>query len=143
MSNTYDQRPPGYDLPYPPAPPLANWGRRVVSFLIDWLIVGLPGTAIQLATGSSLGSLVNLVTLLVVANMEGSTGQSPGKKVVGTRVLRIADGSYLGTGLAIGRRLLHLLDALCCLIGYLWPLWDAKRQTFADKMAGTVVVVTG
>lgn len=80
MSNTYDQRPPGYDLPYPPAPPLANWGRRVVSFLIDWLIVGLPGTAIQLATGSSLGSLVNLVTLLVVANMEGAPASRPARR---------------------------------------------------------------
>ncbi len=23
-------------------------------------------------------------------------------------------------------------------IGYLWPLWDAKRQTFADNVCGTV-----
>lgn len=115
----------------------------MVSYLIDWVIVGLPGTAIQLVTGSALGGVLNLVLLVFVANMEGTTGQSPGKKVVGTKVLRSADGSYLGTGLAIGRRLLHLLDALCCMIGYLWPLWDARRQTFADKMAGTVVVVTG
>jgi hypothetical protein len=25
-------------------------------------------------------------------------------------------------------------------IGYLWPLWDGKRQTFADKIVGTVVI---
>ncbi|MDQ1539752.1 MAG: hypothetical protein QOH29_478, partial [Actinomycetota bacterium] len=25
-------------------------------------------------------------------------------------------------------------------LGYLWPLWDSKRQTFADKILKTVVV---
>jgi hypothetical protein len=25
-------------------------------------------------------------------------------------------------------------------LGYLWPLWDAKRQTFADKICSTVVL---
>ena len=27
-----------------------------------------------------------------------------------------------------------------CYFGWLFPLWDAKRQTFADKIIGTVVV---
>jgi uncharacterized RDD family membrane protein YckC len=26
------------------------------------------------------------------------------------------------------------------LLGYLWPLWDDKRQTFADKICSTVVL---
>ena len=34
----------------------------------------------------------------------------------------------------------HVLDSLPCYLGYLWPLWDAKRQTFADKIMSTVVV---
>jgi hypothetical protein len=25
-------------------------------------------------------------------------------------------------------------------LGYLWPLWDAKRQTFADEICSTVVL---
>jgi uncharacterized RDD family membrane protein YckC len=32
-----------------------------------------------------------------------------------------------------------VLDGFCY-VGYLWPLWDDKRQTFADKILGTVVV---
>jgi hypothetical protein len=36
--------------------------------------------------------------------------------------------------------LAHILDSLPCYLGYLWPLWDAKRQTFADKVMGTVVI---
>ena len=46
-------------------------------------------------------------------------------------------GRPIGGGLAFGRELAHVLDGFFY-IGYLWPLWDAKRQTFADKVCGTV-----
>jgi hypothetical protein len=32
----------------------------------------------------------------------------------------------------------HLLDSIVCNLGYLFPLWDAKRQTIADKVMSTV-----
>ena len=32
------------------------------------------------------------------------------------------------------------VDAVICLIGFLFPLWDAKRQTLADKILTTVVL---
>jgi len=32
------------------------------------------------------------------------------------------------------------VDALPCMIGYLFPLWDARRQTFSDKIMNTVVL---
>jgi hypothetical protein len=32
------------------------------------------------------------------------------------------------------------LDSLACYVGWLWPIWDSKRQTFADKIMKTVVV---
>ena len=38
------------------------------------------------------------------------------------------------------RHFAHILDMLPCMIGFLWPLWDAKRQTFADKVIGTFVI---
>jgi uncharacterized RDD family membrane protein YckC len=25
-------------------------------------------------------------------------------------------------------------------VGYLWPLWDDKRQTFADMLLNTIVI---
>ena len=42
--------------------------------------------------------------------------------------------------MAFVRQLAHILDGIPCYIGYLWPLWDAKRQTFADKVIGTYVI---
>ena len=44
----------------------------------------------------------------------------------------------LGFGLSIVRQLAHIVDSLICYIGYLFPLWDAKRQTLADKIMTTV-----
>ena len=71
---------------------------------------------------------------------QGKTGQSIGKSAMGTYLVREADGQYIGGGLSIGRSLLHILDVIPCFVGLLWPLWDAKKQTFADKIVGTVVV---
>ncbi len=42
--------------------------------------------------------------------------------------------------MAFGRDICHILDSLACYIGWLFPLWDAKRQTFADKIISTVVI---
>ena len=37
------------------------------------------------------------------------------------------------------RDLVHILDGVAY-VGYLWPLWDDKRQTFADKIMRTIVI---
>jgi hypothetical protein len=38
------------------------------------------------------------------------------------------------------RQLAHIVDAIICYIGFLFPLWDNKRQTLADKIMTTVCV---
>ncbi|MEC3955230.1 RDD family protein [Nocardia sp. CDC153] len=89
-----------------------------------------------------LAFVVGLAGLLFISHQEGTTGQTPGKKVVGIRLIRESSGQPVGFGLAVGRRLLHIVDQLPCLfpLGLLWPAWDAKKQTFADKIVGTIVV---
>jgi uncharacterized RDD family membrane protein YckC len=72
---------------------------------------------------------------------QGRTGWSLGKQWMGIRVVK--DGrpdQPPGIGRNVGRAFAHVLDALACYIGYLWPLWDRKRQTFADKICSTVVI---
>lgn len=132
-----------YGVP-PGMPPLAHWGLRLGSGLIDILIPLVPYYILVLGigggTGSFVGFLVLLAGMLGISYMEGTTGQSPGKKVVGTRLAREADGNSVGFGLAFGRRLLHILDGIPCYLGYFWPIWDDKKQTFADKIVKTVVV---
>ncbi|MFF1416009.1 RDD family protein [Streptomyces sp. NPDC058289] len=167
----YPQQPVGGVPPqqpygaYPPAgmppmpgtgmPPLAHWGLRVGATLLDGLIIAGPMYAlgfIDLAMSDDAGAsgpgVFFLIGWLYALGMgifqlykEGSTGQSIGKKVVGISVRREADGNVLGFGMAFVRKLAHFLDGIACYIGYLWPLWDAKKQTFADKVCSTVVIV--
>lgn len=71
----------------------------------------------------------------------GRTGQSLGKRVTGTWLVSEVDGRPIGMLNAFLRDLLHVLDG-SAYVGYLWPLWDERRQTFADKIIETVVVRT-
>lgn len=71
---------------------------------------------------------------------QGRTGYSLGKGIVGIRLIGESTGQPVGGGMSFVRYLVHFLDSLACYLGWLWPLWDTKRQTFADKILSTVVV---
>jgi uncharacterized RDD family membrane protein YckC len=69
---------------------------------------------------------------------QGTTGSSIGKSALEFKVVSEATGRPIGFGLSIVRQLAHFVDSAICYIGYLFPLWDAKRQTLADKIMNTV-----
>ncbi|MFI0151742.1 RDD family protein [Streptomyces lydicus] len=87
----------------------------------------------------AIAALIGLAAGIFVLVKEGSTGQTPGKKAMNIRLVKETTGQPIGFGMAFVRKLCHFLDGFCFL-GYLWPLWDEKSQTFADKIVGTVVV---
>lgn len=144
----------------------ATWIYRVGAALIDFIPVAiLDGIAFSAGGGfkvttttdrytgttttstSSPGGLYWICVLVVFAyviwNMyyrQGKTGQTIGKSVLGLKLIKESTGEPLGGWLCFGRYLLHILDELPCFIGFLWPLWDSKRQTFADKIVSSVVI---
>jgi RDD family len=69
---------------------------------------------------------------------QGTTGSSIGKSIMKFKVVSEKTGQPIGFGLSIVRQIAHFVDAIICNIGYLFPLWDAKRQTLADKIMTTV-----
>jgi uncharacterized RDD family membrane protein YckC len=71
--------------------------------------------------------------------LAGRTGQSVGKRVLKMVLIGDGTGRPIGVLNAFLRDLVHILDGFAY-IGYLWPLWDEKRQTFADKLMRTIVV---
>ncbi|WP_319435527.1 RDD family protein [Mycobacterium sp. RTGN5] len=71
---------------------------------------------------------------------QGTTGSSIGKSVLKFKVISEKTGQPIGFGLSIVRQIAHFVDAIICYIGFLFPLWDAKRQTLADKIMTTVCV---
>ncbi|MGW7515037.1 RDD family protein [Streptomyces sp. NPDC054796] len=155
--------PPQPGLPYasafaPPLPPRAGWGQRAGAFLLDvainfgpmWLLMGIA-IGIGESSGESsevvasilswLGILAMIVAVVFQLMREGLTGQTVGKGVLGIRAVRERNVRQpLGIGLALGRRLLQCLNYAVFGLGWWWPLWDEKNQTFADKLTSVVVV---
>jgi uncharacterized RDD family membrane protein YckC len=134
------------------SPTLATYGQRVAGFLID---VGIPAGVLFAAVSAALMTRDWLVVLVVhgltttvaVAFLlwncgwcQGRSGQSIGKRALGMRLVGAATGQPIGFRWAVGRQVAHLLDGLPLWVGYLWPLWDERRQTFADKVCSTLVV---
>jgi uncharacterized RDD family membrane protein YckC len=71
---------------------------------------------------------------------QGKTGSSIGKSVLKFKVVSEKTWQPIGFGLSLVRQLMHWGDQMACYIGFLWPLWDNKRQTFADMIMSTVCV---
>lgn len=108
------------------------------------MIAVVVGSAISDVLGILL-AIVGLIYFLAVAVrwyiQRGHLGIDPADAVVGQQLVRESTGAPMGSGWSIfGRNLLSFVNSLPFYLGWLWPLWDAKRQTFVDKMLGTVVV---
>ncbi|MFS0703373.1 RDD family protein [Cellulomonas sp. 179-A 9B4 NHS] len=143
----------------------ASWGRRLVAALLDsavlgavaWFVggerfaaptlqpmfeAGVGATDPGLEPWSSSAVLVGAWLLMLV--LQGLTGQTPGRRVMGIAVVRTADGRGPADGppgvlRSVARWFAHLLDAIL-LVGYLRPLWHRERRTFADSLLATAVV---
>jgi uncharacterized RDD family membrane protein YckC len=132
---------------------LADFGTRAIGLVIDIgvviavAIVGFVISAIFGAVADVLGLLIGLVFYLVYLGLwfyygylVGTKGASPGMAVMGLKCVNEQTGQTIGAGPGIIRGLAHILDNIICYIGWFFPLWDAKRQTLADKVMKTVVL---
>jgi uncharacterized RDD family membrane protein YckC len=142
----------------PPAPPLNDpgqpWGQPVATIpYAIWiervgatLIDAVPGIILSIIGRASTGAYVVCLILSLVFGLwnacylQGKTGQSIGKRVLGIKLIKEQTGQPIGGWSCFGRIFVHIVDVLSLFLGYLWPLWDQKKQTFADKIMSTVVV---
>lgn len=65
---------------------------------------------------------------------------TPGKMVVGAVIVDAKTGQKPSTGQFIGRYLGYFVSILPLGLGLLWVGWDARKQGWHDKLAGTVVI---
>ncbi|MEX2293948.1 MAG: RDD family protein [Acidimicrobiales bacterium] len=89
-----------------------------------------------------LGILGLVALLLYYAKLEGGpSGQTIGKKAVNIRVVDANSGGPIGGGRAVGRYMFRaFISGNICFLGYLWMLWDGRKQTWHDKVVTSVVV---
>jgi uncharacterized RDD family membrane protein YckC len=143
MADPYSDAPPPYAA-VTTASPYANWGLRVGAYLIDIapiVIIDVVFYRISFAVGLVLSLAALGWTIYNRWYQAGTTGQSLGKKVLKIRLISEETGRPIGPLMAFARDICHIVDAIICYIGFLFPLWDSKRQTLADKIVRTVVIV--
>ncbi len=98
-----------------------------------------PGKAWAITTiGISLKMIYFIVWLTYHTAFLGSTGQTPGKKVLGLQVIRTG-GEKISYARALGRTLGYIPSSLLY-IGYMWAIWDRRKQAWHDKLADTLVI---
>ncbi|HUX70121.1 MAG TPA: RDD family protein [Cellulomonadaceae bacterium] len=142
-------------------PDYASWTLRVIAALLDAVIAAGLAFLAPVGIGTEfpfLGEPASftgatptaeswfhnpwVVTVVVVTLvMQAYLGVTPGKLVTGIAVVNEADARPLGLVRTVLRWLAHLVDGLL-FIGYLRPLWNARRRTFADSIVGSVVLAT-
>jgi uncharacterized RDD family membrane protein YckC len=103
-----------------------------------------PGDSFDWASftgGVALIILGFLVVAFIYLRALGKTGQTWGRKIVGIKVIGESTGEPIGFGRALGRQLFaSFISAQIFYIGYLWMLWDDKKQTWHDKVVNSIVV---
>lgn len=131
-------------------------GRRFFALLIDTLITAIawvPFAETESREGVTSISwqgpdfvVPALITLAYFVLLEGLTGATIGKAVLGIRVRR-PDGSRIDLGAAVVRNLARAVDAFPYVIPYLAAAVAMSRsdskQRLGDRWANTVVILVG
>jgi uncharacterized RDD family membrane protein YckC len=124
---------------------------RAVAYIIDAIILGIIGgiLSIPLAVNYSDPSSAsyrtsNAIDLVLSAiyfvGLWTYMGSSLGQRIFRMRVVDATTGQRITLGKAVVRWLGLLLSFFVCFIGVIWVAFDARKQGWMDKIAGTVVV---
>jgi uncharacterized RDD family membrane protein YckC len=131
----------------------AGFFRRLFAFTLDWVILSIMADIVRFAYkfgGGSRGSRLSvdvamglsaILFFLYFTLLTAEGGQTLGKRVMGIRVVR-TDGANLSYTRAFIRSFGYIISSFFFCLGFLWAIWDRKKQAWHDKIAGTMVVRT-
>lgn len=133
---------------------LAGLGSRMAAALLDWIIINgiilslwvvglIVAVPADLAGGVLAAGLLS-VTFLVLFGYDTAfetlnSGRTPGKRVLGIRVVRTG-GAPPGFLAAAVRNLLRVVDVGILPVGILCILFTERHQRLGDLAAGTLVI---
>src|SRR5687768_7926348 len=142
----YGQVQPTYGAPGAPTAAIAGFGIRLVGAIIDGILLAIVafilGMIVGMTTNSGRQLLSYAIGAIYFTYFHGSTGQSLGQKIVNIKVVDEETGGNIDYVRAFIRWLVSIVSGLVILLGYLWMLWDPKKQTWHDKASRALVVKT-
>ena len=122
---------------------------RIIDELVLWAILIIVGIPIMLFLPEELSGAILLIWILMwllllqvyFIYFHKKTGQTIGKKVLGIKVVKENFGNLSWTD-SIIRWFVENFSMLIFFLGYLWIAIDAKKQSWHDKAAKTIVIKT-
>ena len=113
----------------------AGFWIRMVALLLDLILVGIVCSVLRIPTHDGL----LLVLAAYGAVMWKLRGTTIGGIVCGLRLARL-DGRPIDWATAVTRALASFLSFFVVGLGFIWVVFDPERQSWHDKIAGTVIV---
>ena len=135
-----------------PSSNYASFGKRFLALFIDVILVGVcvgvlsavfgfSGTYGDVDYSRGLYSPFGLLGWAYYVFMVVKYGATVGKMAMHIRVQDEVTGQNLTVGMAILREIIgKFLSGIVLGLGYLWMLWDPKKQTWHDKLGKSIVV---
>jgi uncharacterized RDD family membrane protein YckC len=134
----------------------ARWDKRAAAYIVDGIIlaVGVPVVLIiaSVAGGHDHDGVFPVVAwiyylvapLAYMTCFHGTTGRTPGKRLIGLRVADAADGDVIGLRRAFARQatsfVLWTLFAIPGVVDVLWPFLDDRKRALHDLVVRSVVI---
>jgi uncharacterized RDD family membrane protein YckC len=105
---------------------VSSRGKRLLAFLLDSTLL-----IVTLGLGWIIWSLVIC-----------KDGTTPGKQLLGMRIVKTDTGQAASWFYTLLREWLvkDVISWATLGVGYIWILWDARRQNLYDKLLSTIVV---
>lgn len=129
----------------------AGFWRRYFAYTIDMMIIGIVNASIGFSFAfafSESGQMwAFLPSLLLSAGYfayfwNKQNGQTLGNRILAIKVVK-EDGKTIDPMTGVVRYLGYLVSGAVMSLGFLWVIWDSKKQGWHDKIAKTVVYETG
>ncbi len=136
------------NLPVPTLEYSGFWRRLVAGFIDGFILFilgvfagfifgfvsALSGVGVNSSVYTAIRSFVNILMYIVgfvyYVYFTGKTGQTLGKKAMGIKVVRLSDNLPIGYTSAFLRETVgKFISAFVIMLGYLWMVWDSKKQT--------------
>jgi uncharacterized RDD family membrane protein YckC len=113
----------------------AGFWKRLLATILDLLLLIAAVVALPVI-GPALFIPLAVVYFVAMWTWKGTT---IGGLVLGHKIVR-TNGRPVTFAVALVRSLTSLFSLLVVFLGFLWAGWDREKQTWHDKIAGTVVV---
>ncbi|WP_377112813.1 RDD family protein [Mucilaginibacter litoreus] len=146
---------------FPTEDNLAGFGWRLLAYIADSIIISYPAGFLRpenftdaynraVAGNPSMDDLsvlmqFNIISFLVVVMYHTICEFSPLQGSLGKKLFRLVvvdeDGRRLGFFRALARNAGKFISGLALMIGYLWCLWDDRKQTWHDKWSKSYVLI--